>query len=69
MIKLSEFKIPANNRENSNGHGKQGRSQGEGGEIPPPETEEMLQKNGVISESSIFSNKLSEKIKNKNKKE
>ena len=48
---------------------QQGRRQGErgeGGNSPPPETEKMLYKNGVISESSIFSNKFS--IKNKNKK-
>ena len=41
----------------------QGRSQGERGEIPPPKPKKLLQKNGVISESSIFSNKFSKKNK------
>ena len=42
----------------------QGRSQGGGREeIPPRNRKKLLQKNGVISEGSIFSNKFSKKIK------
>ena len=39
----------------------QGRSQGEEGKFPPPETEKIVVENGVISEGSIFSNKFSKK--------
>ena len=37
----------------------QGRSKGEWGNPPPPETEQIVVKNGVISEGSIISNKFS----------
>ena len=49
---------------------EQGRSQGgEGGKFAPPKPKKWLQKNGVISEGSIFSNKFQKKNKkNKNKK-
>ena len=44
----------------------QGRSQGERGKNSPlPKQKKLLQKNGVISESSIFSNKFSKKNKRK----
>ena len=43
----------------------QGRSQGGKGEISLLETEIIVVENGVFSESSIFSNKFSKKIKNK----
>ena len=43
----------------------QGRSQGKGGNSSP-KPKKLLEKNSVISEGSIFSNKFSQKIKNKN---
>ena len=46
---------------------KQGRSQGDRGKSPA-KPKKMLQKNGVISEGSIFRNRFSKKIKNTNKK-
>ena len=50
----------------------QGRSQGGKGGKSPPKPKKLLQKTGVISQCSIFSNKFSKnkiknKIKNKNK--
>ena len=42
----------------------QGRSQGGRGKSPPPKPKKLLEKNGVTSEGSIFSNKFP-KIKTK----